>query len=893
MKPTFIMYLIDESGNYYYAIQDPSGIDKWNVYYSGDPTPLNHLPKNWTDFKIQWVRNTDYWGVFRNQTSSLDFALDGRAILKVFLYGGNVDGTAYTGVTGMQAKLKLQIWRVNASDLNYRMIYEGNLNFAQAKDDVQNKFLTISMLDSNLREKLNAYASTPYNIPMWTTPDGGETWDLQTGLVGVNHYGIKLLFQQRFTIGATSSATIHYNLLDYRVYHSTIGPNLHTSPSMQPLNLVSANGSTSVVGNRILQNVFLVGTQTYEENQGQFQNFANNSYLFWNLLPNAESIALSAIPQFWIEQLSFPNPFSGYPSTFTINVYTLKNVSGNTVVDNVFAIGTLTMLNNPGYAVGATIVYNNIVFETLNNTGIPNDNNISSFPYITLTVFPSVSIPVCANQEMMAIGLVYQTSSSIPGAGNDIDITFNDLQFFFFSQPAYQGGGGAVRPAPQLNMTPLTGFRPNDLMNLLVPALFSSATDAYGFPITPVDYSGEYFVSDFMGDSSRANNDNWDVVPYDILFTSGNSLRDITGIDYISTSVSNIFKDLKNIFGIGLAIETDGGGTDYIRIEELSYFFDETTLLIDLGTNVFGISIEPLTTFAGNTIKTGNSQRQPNSDWGIDSFCVETIFNTPVTRVNNQIDMSIPDNADEYQIEYARAESNSKDQSSANSDNQTFIIHMDRSADETVNIYNPLGSAVVISGGNKPMQPSELGTVQNTDVTAASNPYIIGLLFPDTAINLSLSPMRCILRNGAYLASIFDGMGSLNLSFRKQYQLLFNFVNNSYTPEPYPSVVSNLQVGAASDAVTEASDVLIENLYSQWGLSTKVYKLFRPFLISVTTQQPINMYSIMGNNPKGYIKFTDPDSGIIYKGFIYDVEQRVGDQAATTFTLLATPDQTF
>jgi len=343
-------------------------------------------------------------------------------------------------------------------------------------------------------------------------------------------------------------------------------------------------------------------------------------------------------------------------------------------------------------------------------------------------------------------------------------------------------------------------------------------------------------------------------------------------------------------------IETVGGVERFV-IEPLSYFFDPTILLLDLGSDFYGLKITPFTNMQGNNMKTGYQQRQQNADYGIDSFCVEQDYQMPIIKEVSDIDLTIPDNADMYQQEFARAEQNNKDQSGANSDNATYIVEIDPDPlhDAVTAVVSPDGVTVPNIASTVLVYPN----VQNTDPDAASAPYVLGLNYPDTATNLGLSPARCVRRNGALIASLFDGLGSRNISFRKQYQLLFNnwiAGGGGFTEALYPGMQSNLQTGSAG-LVTEAQDIPISNMSSKWGGDTEVKQLFKPVFIEFTTSAPVNLYAIMGSDPRGYVSITDTDpyTGVkkVYKGFIWDIEQKIGSGAATRFTLVATPSQTF
>ena len=892
-QPTFKYYLRNALGHYYFAVQQPDSPGSYLIYTQVEPVALSVLPNGWDKLMLQWTRNAKWWGVFRTQTSTFKFVKDGRAILKTLLFGGDIDGGAYTGSTGIEAFCRLEIYRIKQIDFTYRLIYKSNINFALADDDEQNLMLSTPTLDSNLREKLDAFSGTNFNIPIWI-PDGGGGWllnknDYSSGMVVspviVNNRGVKLLYQQQFTTGATQD-----------VPYSFIVPAIGTGNAMQfslsQLNLIQANGTPTVIGNHLLENTLLLGTQQLRVSNptigGGLLNFEQNSYCFWN--QTGADVELIMNPQFMLD-LKYPNPDTGdspYPFVIEFHAWNIKQTVVGSVVSSVLdtdtEIGRIVITHDPSHGPHALVTINGYNYETQNKPNIPNDNSALSFAFATYN--PVLSSITVKNGDMLALSIQCDIVIGI----DDVTIKAYDLDFFCYSQPAFSGS--AVQPSPALPDSTCIGFRPLDILKALTYSLFTTRTDENGMPdlTSTVDYNGEYADSRFLSNTHLNADYNYNAIPVNTIITCGNSLRNIRGIEYLSTSIDTFFKTMTNIYCLGLGINTVDG-VDTIFVDSLNTFLNPSELMFDLGSDVYGLQIKPLASFAGNNIKTGFRQREANQDYGVDSFCVEQDYQTPITRVKQDIDMTISDNCDMYQIESARAEQNSKDQSSANSDNQTYLIYIENNPSVDGNIYDPLNNVIPFTDG---YQSQMVGSgVQNTDPGAFSAKYVSGLLFPDTAVNLPLSPARCLLRNGALLSSIFDGLNAAYLTFRKQYQLLFNTGTNSggYVPTLFPSVMSNLSLGGIYHPINEAGDIAISDLHSQWGGHSSISKLFRPFLISVTTKQPIDMYAIMNTSPYGYIQFNV--DGKVYQGFIWDVEQKVGNESATTFTLLSHPDQTF
>ncbi len=889
-NPQFKYYLINPfTNNFLKAEQTQNAL--WLVSETTLSTPLDVLPRGWDNFKIAWERNSTYFGVLRSLTNSFDFSMDGRAIIRQLFYNG-IGGSVY----GSEAKCILRIDIFEEDTFTYSAFYEGYLNFASIQpDNLQDEYITIGAVDSQLKQNLMAYGDTPYNISYWDS-DGSGGWTTDSQFVYFK--GIKLLYNQRFEIGATTA----------NPFNCTLPPSLGSVPFIFPfqqVNYVNVNGSPIYVGNDILGNELVIGSQTFAGNVSfsSLNNFTTDSYVMKNLLSDGSDIKINVGVQFVISSLTFENPAAGQ---YQIVAFKAFNVNSANAFDSQHDFSELKIGNQPSFGVGDTITLHNLVYVPFGTPALEKQNNLPLFTDISYVELPPA--PTFRNNMVT----VFAATNSTMGPGGDIVITFTELEYTAFSKPSDPVAGIANPDAPALPASPALGYRPLQILQKLTTNLFTSLTDPYGFPdLTSLyNYHGEQGKSVYLNNPSIHDTiipgtidpaKNWDNVPYNTLWVSGNSIRDITGINYLNTSLNSFFKTCHNIWSVGLGIETDPiTGIENIVIEPLSFFFDDTEELMNLGTNFFNLKISPITVFTGSNLKTGYQQRQANADFGIDSFTVEQDYQVPVIQGHSDIDTTVPDNPDMYQIENARAEQNNKDQSSANTDNGTYLIEIDcnSSHDVVVQVQDPNGTAV----SGIAQVPLVYSDIQNTDPTAATAPYALGMLYPATAMNYGLSPARNTLRNGALLASFFDGLDSRSLAFRKQYQLLFNNAvtggTGGFTEALYPGLSSNLQVGSGSGGlVQEATDIAIASLNSSWGSAITKNKLFRPYIIEFSTSAPINTYKLLGSNPKGYISILDKAKGygtdIEYKGYIWKVEQQVGNQAVTQFTLVAVGNQDF
>lgn len=317
-------------------------------------------------------------------------------------------------------------------------------------------------------------------------------------------------------------------------------------------------------------------------------------------------------------------------------------------------------------------------------------------------------------------------------------------------------------------------------------------------------------------------------------------------------------------------------------------------MILDLGYDVTDLVIEQSQQNLGSNLKLGYTKANTNTDFGVDPVATELYFNTPATNIPGIMDFEESDVlVEQYAIEKLRAQTVSQpvgtsyDPANPSTDNQIIALYCSPSptislpaAGDLYNFqpYNPNNDPVTCDAYTPVVFPN----AQSTDPSAASAPYIFGAYYPDTYINMPLSPGRALQRGtGQLLHSVLDEMDSESLTFRNTGVMQYNnqVVNLS-------GLESNLVVGSgAGNVTTEFKDVPISSLPAQ---------LFKPIILRVKSKYPVNMYQILNNNPNGYVRFFwNNDDGYgakEYKGFISKVTQSAATNAPTEFELWATPD---
>jgi hypothetical protein len=405
-------------------------------------------------------------------------------------------------------------------------------------------------------------------------------------------------------------------------------------------------------------------------------------------------------------------------------------------------------------------------------------------------------------------------------------------------------------------------FSAGTLWSKLISAIDSVETDIYGFPVIVGGFTGSSTYLNAANDPA----DNYGLAAQNLMFSSENALRNINGIQYLTTSIAEFFTAEKNIDGLGLGIE----GDDFV-IEKLSYFFDAATEILDLEDKVQGFEIEPMSQQMFNNIKCGYKSPSTNNLFGVDEYILPTEYVTPSNKTPKVQDMAINSYiAGQYEQEKMRAQQPETSTASPSAANACVLLVKSDDSTPLRTVYSPSGAAVSVSVFDLLLFPD----AQSTDPSAATDPYINGMYYPDTARNIPLMPALNIYRNAPLLLSMLDQMDDELLTYRKQYQM--NYAN-PLAPLEQPGI--NVKVfGAAANAT---ADIPISYLTG---------KLFRPYLFKIKVAYPQSMYTVINSNPYGYISFLW--SGEVYKGFISSVTQMGGNGEPTLMELIAHPDTT-
>jgi hypothetical protein len=829
------------NGNYYSAVQATD--NTWTVTNSGGAAYLKHLPKGWDETDITWERNMTYYGVFRSQTQKFQFSEDARAILLSILADKGVNG---------YCRMTIDIY--NESTLLFETFYTSQIDLSGAKDSKRTQLMVVATLDSELYELLKSKAQSEFNIPFWVYSSG--SWLVNASAVFLQHTGIKLRWQTQYVSAATATSPLNppVAFFPFGVFgvqgwnRGSVSDGRHWIPTLNKFNVAQANGTTTFIGNDILEVVLPAYNQPSNYNRNfngadDIQAYTKNQCLVKNLIDNsAGSVSLAV------------RVFGTFGGTFTYST---------NPQDQYLRIVLFEIDQNDE---PVTIPGPNYQYTTLFSLLLPNGGGPYTPPSMDFDTTTIISLPF---RKAGIIGIIYDgVTSGLDTTHPCVGWWFEQLEAVVFSN--YNSGTSTPVDAPIFPESTIIGFRPHRLLQEIVDCLDSTTTDAYGFPVqTGSGYIGE---SEYLADQTLSLSDNIDLIPYRTIETSENAVRGIIGFPYMTKSLAAFYQQWSKICGLGLGII----GDDKIKIEPYEYFFDAATLILDLGSNVADFEIMPFTEGMGNVLNAGYEPLQTNKNFAVDGFCMPMKWELPLNKTPKSLDYQVNEvNTDIYYIEKARAQNNSEN-SSPSASNGSVLIQITEDVVAFPDITNPAGVVVGVSAYGLDQYP----TAQSTSDT--TSPYIKGMYYPDTAYNLGLDPASNIYRNSKMIRSLCDGQDDFGsvMSFRKIYQQQYN---DPTTPALERAGMSKyLNYGTV---INQVEDIPL----------TTTSKLFRPYIFQVTSEYPVNMYSIINANPYGYVSFkwrgedfTDTE----YKGFLLEVKQSAANNKATVFKLLAHPSTT-
>jgi hypothetical protein len=384
-----------------------------------------------------------------------------------------------------------------------------------------------------------------------------------------------------------------------------------------------------------------------------------------------------------------------------------------------------------------------------------------------------------------------------------IDTDINDEFYVYFK---FVTDAAVIDPEVQFDLTA------DNYVNFEIATEFPATTsktilihEAWTRVLQSITDTADPFRSEYFGRTDS------EPVTYDAdgggslrAYTNGNQLRLLDLPIYCS--LKDLIEATAAIDGIGIGIEKTNG-VERVRVEPMTYFYKATrTLRLDY---VKDIEKEVLDQLYFNQLEAGIDKWRTSTGNvnNLDEFVARKEFTLPITQLKSMLSLKSPIITSGYMIEFARRAS-AEPTKDTDRDNDGYFIVLRRDGDNLVPAKDEAFTSVT------------------------------GVISPETAYNLELSPGRCIRRNGRLLRAGLE-------KYKDQYiKFSFGEANNAMVTQK-----------TGEDAITENADILISTLDSPLFLG-EVYniraKLTSDQLEALNTTDPDAAANVFG-----YIEFSD------------------------------------
>jgi hypothetical protein len=191
---------------------------------------------------------------------------------------------------------------------------------------------------------------------------------------------------------------------------------------------------------------------------------------------------------------------------------------------------------------------------------------------------------------------------------------------------------------------------------------------------------------------------------------NGLMLRKFDGKPF-NMSIKNMYNTIDALYCAGMSIERNDEGDEWVRLEELPYFF-RNILLFDFKV-ISKFKRRVATKFTYNALRFYfKKYPQDNQQDSIEDFHTSMEYVTPITKVKNDLSVQIDSILSGYYIEYTRREGlTSNPTNSYETDNDTFLISARESGGEFIEkdvIVNEDNKTITVIG-IIPAVPGDIG----------------------------------------------------------------------------------------------------------------------------------------------------------------------------------------
>lgn len=313
-----------------------------------------------------------------------------------------------------------------------------------------------------------------------------------------------------------------------------------------------------------------------------------------------------------------------------------------------------------------------------------------------------------------------------------------------------------------------------------------------------------------------------------IAITCGDAIRGIQ-----NAIIKTNFKDFFTSFNRNLEIAGSINNKKFIiEAKKTAY---NNTLLYDLG-EIKDAKFDFYEQLLANSIKIGYANQEYDGLNGRDEFNNTSEFKATITRVNKLYDLTAPYRADMFGIEFTRINLQGKTTTDNNSDNDVFMLDVEYDF-------------------------TDADGIENYKLRRPAFTSITGLIDPQSAFNIDLSPKRIFNKHGAWIRGMMWPLTTEKITFQ--------------TTDKNP-LLKTVQSGVI---VQENADVIISDLEQNYWI---------PITAKFETIVPENLIYIMQSNSTGLFQFTY--NGDTYKGWVIACSQKPSTDVEQQWTLLLSAD---
>lgn len=323
------------------------------------------------------------------------------------------------------------------------------------------------------------------------------------------------------------------------------------------------------------------------------------------------------------------------------------------------------------------------------------------------------------------------------------------------------------------------------------------------------------------------------------------SLYGLVGQDgnVIKTSFKEFYKFIHCVYSASQYID----GSDKVRMEPIEHGFANTQIA-DIG-EVSQLKVLSLKEVLFNKVNAGYQTQDMEEVNGKYIFNAEQQWSNSMKRTKDVLDMVAPYITDPYVIELTRIKQRGRDTTDDRTDNKVFAFHINVKDVINTENYRTVGLW---------REPTEVSLEPIPGDPPTYYPAEYSGVLDDTIFNFELSPRHNLLRNARYLASAMWNTDKVLImeSAKKNKELAMDSVLRDFVEKDPVNLIATPP-------------------------------LFIPVNIGFNALVDDNIFTVMRNNPRGYIKFSF--LGEVFYGFIQEINIQPKIDSADSWMLLCAP----